>query len=274
MINGKTHLYGVLGYPVHHSKSPIIHNYWYRVLGINGVYVPLPTAPTSLKQSLSALPALGFKGVNVTIPHKETVYQLCDSITDTAKAIGAVNTVVFSDTTILGHNTDGMGFMASLGKIESLEQCLNKVVLLGAGGAARAVVLALKQAGCVSLTLVNRTREKAHQLLPLCPNDTVIVSFDALDTAMEGATFVINATSLGMIEGTFPSLPWHTVSRGCIAYDIGYADTVTPFVASAKAAGIDAIEGLPMLVHQAAAAFWIWHKIHPPIDEGLWSLLA
>jgi shikimate dehydrogenase len=267
-IRATTKLYAVLGDPIHHSKSPLIHNYWLDNLNIDAVYVALRCDLEELSHNLPALSHLNVGGVNLTVPLKEKALAVCHHFTPQAQAIGAVNTVLFRNKDIIGHNTDGDGFLASLKQPD-----LSKVILLGAGGAARAVVHSLSMHGCINLTIINRNIHRAEQLLPLAPPHTSILDWQNLDQAFQDATLIIQATSLGLSNNRpYPALPWFLTHPNALAYDLLYGNT--SFLASAEGYGRRTQDGLGMLVHQAAFAFEQWHGVMPPIDEGLWSLLA
>ena len=170
MITGKAKLAGVMGWPVSHSRSPALHNYWLNDYGIDGAYVPLAVAPEDLNAALCALPKLGFRGVNLTIPHKESAMGMMDALEDSAKRIGAVNTVIVEDGALIGANTDAYGFLENLKSGCDLSNYLHAALVVGAGGASRAVIAALMDAGAKSIYLTNRTREKSDALLSAFPS--------------------------------------------------------------------------------------------------------
>jgi shikimate dehydrogenase len=294
-ITGATRLAGVLGWPVSHSLSPRMHNAAYAALGLSWIYVPLPVPPERLGDAVRGVAALGFAGANVTVPHKAAVVPLMDELTPIAAAIGAVNTItVRPDGTLLGDNTDGGGLMRDLaehgvevGQRMAADRPLrsekpdvtaplhhpvtaspcHRVIVLGAGGAARAVVYALAQAG-VELTIVNRTLDKAQALcqtmgaaLPGAADRLHAALPQALPALAAEAELIVNTTSLGLHAGD--PLPWDAAipfRRGQVVYDLIY-NRPTELLALARAQGATAIAGLGMLIHQGAlsAAQWTGH---------------
>ena len=261
-MNGKTQLFGLLGWPVGHSHSPAMHNAAAAALGLNWAYVPLPVRPDRLADALRGLVALGFRGANVTVPHKETVLPHLDAVYPAARVIGAVNTLVVSDGRLTGFNTDWSGFLADL---ESYRLALygRDCLVLGAGGSARAVIYALLRRGC-RVTVLARRPEQAQQLVAdlarAFPEATLRA--DELQAAVGVAAgldepIVINATPLGMVGANVDLSPWPDapLPRGAFVYDLVYNPRQTRLLAQAAADGRRAANGLGMLVHQAAEAF-------------------
>lgn len=255
---------GVIGWPITHSKSPLIHNFWLSKLGLDGHYSRFPVAPEGLHTAIRALPALGIRGVNVTIPHKQAVMEALDEIAPAAKAIGAVNTVVVTaEGRLVGHNTDAAGFA------EPLRDCaLNgrPACVVGAGGAARAVLAALKDLGVSDVRVINRSVDKAESLLAEFGVAGQVYGFDQSATALEGAALVANTSSLGM-KGYPPlDIDLTPVAGDAVAYDIVYAPLETELLRQAKARGLKTVDGLSMLVGQAADAFRLFYDAAPPRD--------
>ena len=261
-MNGKTQLFGLLGWPVGHSHSPAMHNAAAAALGLNWAYVPLPVRPDRLADALRGLVALGFRGANVTVPHKETVLSHLDAVYPAARVIGAVNTLVVSDGRLTGFNTDWSGFLADL---ESYRLALygRDCLVLGAGGSARAVIYALLRRGC-RVTVLARRPEQAQQLVAdlarAFPEATLRA--DELQAAVGVAAgldepIVINTTPLGMVGANVDLSPWPDapLPRGAFVYDLVYNPRQTRLLAQAAADGRRAANGLGMLVHQAAEAF-------------------
>ena len=269
-VSGSTRLYGIMGYPIGHSLSPLMHTLAFRHHGLDAVYLPFSVAPQDLGRAVAGSVALGVAGFNVTIPHKESIMACLDEVTDEAKAIGAVNTVHVRDGHTTGHNTDGAGFLQPL---QDLGASLNQwsVCVLGAGGAARALAAALLNAGCPQLVITNRTPARSERLAADLQNRFAAAEVraapiaDAADAARQ-SRLVVNATSIGMHEGDAPVLPSRCFRPGQIVYDIVYRPLNTPFLRDARAAGATTIGGLDMLMGQGAAAFTIWTGLAFPLD--------
>ena len=257
-------LAGVIGWPASHSRSPALHGHWLARHRLRGHYVPLEVAPDDLERALRTLPALGFVGANVTLPHKEAAYRLADVRSPTAERLGAANTLVFREGRIEADNTDGFGFM------ESLREAVpgwvpGRTVVLGAGGAARAVAGALLDAGVDDLVIANRTLERAQAVADALGGRAVPLS----DGALAGASLVINTTSMGMTGGPPLSLTLDALGPEAIAADIVYAPLETPFLKAAAARGARTVDGLGMLLHQARPGFAAWFGVEPRVDAAL-----
>ena len=270
-MSGKLRLAGVIGHPISHSKSPRLHGHWLKRYGIDGHYIPMNVAPDDLARTIELLPQLGFAGINVTLPHKEAVMALCDEITPRAKAVGAVNTVIFQeDGSILGDNTDGYGFMANLyAGAPNWRANTGPAVVLGAGGAARGVVAALLDAGAPHIILSNRTAERATALQSEFGARVVVSAWDDVGDAIKGANLLVNTTSLGM-DGQ-PALPVSLEHLGSetLVTDIVYAPLKTQLLIDAAARGCAVVDGLGMLLHQAAPGFEAWFGQKPIVDDEL-----
>ena len=270
-MSGKLRLAGVIGHPISHSKSPRLHGHWLKRYGIDGHYIPMNVAPDDLARTIELLPQLGFAGINVTLPHKEAVTALCDEITPRAKAVGAVNTVIFQeDGSILGDNTDGYGFMANLyAGAPNWRANTGPAVVLGAGGAARGVVAALLDAGAPQIILSNRTVERATALQSEFGARVVVAAWDDVGDAIKGANLLVNTTSLGM-DGQ-PALPVSLDHLGpeTLVTDIVYAPLKTQLLIDAAARGCAVVDGLGMLLHQAAPGFETWFGQKPIVDDEL-----
>jgi len=266
IIKGTTEVYGILGDPISHSLSPVMQNHAFISCGMDAVFIPFRVKPEALPQAVESLRALNVRGVNVTIPHKETVCSLLDDVDDAAKLIGAVNTIVNRQGRLVGYNTDGIGFIRSL-KADLGFVCtsMTRVVLLGAGGAARAAVVALAQQGVAHICIVNRTQERAQELVDRYQQafpDTVFSSapFDenVLSSFFEKCELIINSTSIGLSGESFNVVSWSNVSKNCVVYDMVYSPVGTPLVRDAIAAGFNACYGLGMLAAQGEEAFKLW----------------
>lgn len=267
MINGKTRLAGVMGWPVSHSLSPVIHNAWFRQTGINGVYVPFPVKPEELEQAVRGMAAMGVAGVNLTIPHKEWVLPLCDEVDEAAKRIGAVNTVLFKEGKMHGFNTDAYGFWQNL---EERARFVRKHValVLGAGGAARAVVAALDAAGFGTIYVMNRTFAKAEQFKTLSPK-VVPLEWNANPAQMKEVDLLVNTTSLGMKGEASLEIDLSPLPSYAVVTDIVYTPLITPLLAQAQERGFQVVDGLGMLLYQAQKAFHIWFGQEPVVDDAL-----
>ena len=270
-MSGKLRLAGVIGYPISHSKSPRLHGHWLKRYGIDGHYIPMNVAPDDLARTIELLPRLGFAGINVTLPHKEAVMALCDEITPRAKAVGAVNTVIFQeDGSVLGDNTDGYGFMANLyAGAPNWRADTGPAAVLGAGGAARGVVAALLDANAPQIILSNRTAERATALQSEFGTRVVVSAWDDVGDAIKGANLLVNTTSLGM-DGQ-PALPVSLDHLGSetLVTDIVYAPLKTQLLIDAAARGCAFVDGLGMLLHQAAPGFEAWFGQKPIVDDEL-----
>lgn len=272
MIDGHTKLAGVMGWPVEHSRSPLMHNHWCRVNGVNGAYVPLPTHPDGFDKALRGLAAAGFQGVNVTIPHKEAAMLACDELTPTAKRAGAVNTICFVAGRIIGDCTDGTGFCDNLSAHDVT--IAGRAMVLGAGGAARAVAAALLDRGC-EVVIANRTLERAEALVEALGGGEAVAWYE-WPSLLSGCSLLVNATSMGM--GGKPGLDWDAALReaapGLCVTDIVYTPRETPLLLAAQARGLRTVDGLGMLVHQARAGFRAWFGVDPEADRTTFDLLA
>lgn len=266
-ISGTTTVVGVFGHPVAHSFSPSMHNAAFAHLGLDWVYVPFPVPPETLPAAVAGIRALGLAGVNVTIPHKQAVIPCMDLLTPDARAVGSVNTITVCPAGLEGHSTDGPGFLRALLE-RGYTPAGRRGVILGAGGAARAVVGALARAGTAHLTLVARNPAHAAALATLATTvaaDAVQVDglpwgADAVRTALATADLVVNATPLGMAPHAVDRLPvpadW--LAPGCWVYDLVYTPRETALLRAARARGCQVIDGLAMLLYQGAEAFTRW----------------
>lgn len=257
-------LAAVIGDPISHSKSPKVHGHWLSRYGINGAYVPLHVTADDLGQTLDLLPRLGFRGCNVTLPHKEAVFARADQVTDRAARMGAANTLTFRDGQILADNTDSLGFLSNL-RAGSEWTADTPVVVLGAGGAARGVLDALTQAGVPEIRLSNRTRAKADALAELFPN--VVVAEWLPD--LSGAGLVVNTTALGMAGQPPLEVDLTALSADAVVTDIVYTPLETPLLAAARGRGLTTVDGLGMLLHQAVPGFAAWFGQTPQVDDAL-----
>ena len=263
-------LAGVIGHPIAHSRSPLLHGHWLARYGIKGHYIPMDVSPSDLPQALAMLPKLGFVGVNVTIPHKEAVLKLAHVVTDHSALIGAANTLTFRpDGKIYADNTDGVGFMANLRQLAPHWQATHgPAALFGAGGAARAVIAALIEAGIPEIRIANRTRLRAEVLRADFGGRVVVYDWLHAGDMLKGAALVINATSLGMTGKPDLRLPLDQLEARTVATDLVYTPLMTPFLTEAQSRGAHIVDGLGMLLHQGAPGFERWFGPRPLIDDA------
>ncbi len=267
---------GVMGWPIAHSRSPALHGHWLERHGIDGSYVAIPVRPEDLAAALRELPDKEFAGVNLTVPHKEPALDIVDTVDGVAARIGAVNTVIVrADRTLFGTNTDSYGFIENLrgGVGRDLSAwTAHPAAVLGAGGAARAVVVALCDAGVTELRIVNRTRTNAERLAELvssCGARAVIVDWQDRAEALRGAGILVNTTTLGM-QGAPPlDLVLDALPGEALVNDIVYAPLETTLLATARRRGNPVVDGLGMLLYQAQAGFEAWFGVRPEVDDDL-----
>lgn len=269
-MTGNIPLAGVVGSPIAHTKSPQIHKHWLKTYGLAGDYVPLDVSSQNLREVLVALPKAGFVGVNVTIPHKEAVLEIADLVTDRATLIGAANTLIFrQDGKIHADNTDGYGFIENLKEgAPQWSPNAGPAAVLGAGGAARAVVASLVDAGVPEILLTNRTRVRAENLAEDLGNRITVVDWVQAGNILEDCALVVNTTSLGMIGKQEMRVPLDGLRRGAVVNDLVYAPLRTHLLAAAEDAGCVTVDGLGMLLHQAVPAFERWFGKRPVVDSA------
>lgn len=269
----------VIGHPIAHSRSPLIHGHWLRVLGLPGSYERIDVAPAALAGFLAGFPVEGFVGGNVTVPHKEAVFAHLASggheLSETARRLGAVNTLsLLPDGRLRGHNTDGAGFAASIDEAAGPGwEAVGQALVVGAGGAARAIVGALLDRGIPRIVVANRTVEKAQAVRAFAPGRIEAVATDAMAGALAGTGLLVNTTTLGMkgqpaLEIDLAPLPAHA-----IVADIVYVPAETPLLAAARSRGLRRVGGLGMLLHQAVPGFESWFGRRPGVDAALRAAL-
>ena len=273
-VSGETKVVGVFGFPVEHSLSPAMHNAAFAALQIPYIYVPFPVSPQALGPAIQSLSSLGIVGVNLTIPHKEAVLPFLTEITPEAREVGAVNTVHCREGALLGDNTDGQGFYTPLQEM-GVDLAGKQVVVLGAGGAARAVVFRLARAGA-QILVINRTPERAERLVQAVAQagyrDAARILNtnrpEALSAAIAGATLLVQTTRVGMVpqEEALPDLPLDALSPHLLVYDLVYNPIETRLLREARMRGCRTLTGVKMLVYQGAAAFQRWTGIWPPTE--------
>ena len=263
-------LAGVIGSPIAHSRSPLIHGHWLKTNGIRGYYIPMDVAADDLATVIQTLPKAGFVGVNITIPHKERVLEIADLITDRAALIGAANTLIFrKDGKIHADNTDGYGFMKNLEDAQSgWTPQSGPAAVLGAGGASRAVIAALLDAGVPEILISNRTRVRADALQSEFGKRLVVYDWVQAGNMLEPATLVVNTTSLGMMGKPPLRVPLDGLRAGTLVTDLVYAPLKTKFLEVAEEMGCRAVDGLGMLLHQAVPGFERWFGVRPVVDAA------
>lgn len=274
MPTGAARVAGVTGWPVAHSLSPRLHGYWLRKYGIDGIYAPFPVVPEKFETAIRGLQAAGVSGVNVTVPHKRAAFEVADTLDPAAELIGAVNTLVFGkDGRIEGRNTDAPGFRLNL---ESAGVVIPRgpVLLFGSGGAARAAIQALLSAGAPGIRMLNRNADRARELIE-----------DAADTRLEYSgndpekvdisdiSLVVNTTSLGMAGAPALDFDFGRLPSDAVVHDIVYTPLETALLGRARARGLKTVDGLGMLLHQAAPAFEAFFGVRPDVDQALRSHL-
>ena len=275
IVSGKARLAGVLGWPVSHSRSPRLHGFWLENLGIDGAYLPLAVAPEHLDCVIRALPRMGFRGANVTVPHKEAVMRLVDHLDPLAGRIGAVNTlVVRDDGSLEGRNTDAYGFLENLrqGCPEWMPRS-GPAAVIGAGGAARAVVAALADAGVPEIRLTNRGRERAEVLAADLGGPISVVEWTERADMLEGCALLVNTTTLGMTGQSNLELDLSALPKAALVNDIVYVPLETDLLARARARGNKVVDGLGMLLHQAVPGFEAWFGQRPAVTGELRSFV-
>jgi shikimate dehydrogenase len=266
----------VIGWPVEHSRSPLIHRYWLAQYGIDGAYEKVAVPPEELEEFLGSLFERGFTGANVTLPHKEAALRLADSADAAARAIGAANTLWFDDDAELqATNTDAHGFMTHLmGEAPHWNKSSRPITVLGAGGAARAILYGLLQAGAAKVRLMNRSRDRAEVLARSSDGVVEVIDWSQRNEALAGCGLLVNATSLGMTGKPPLDLNLAALPPDAIVADIVYSPLETPLLAAARARGNPSVDGLGMLMHQAVPGFQRWFGVRPEVSPELRAHLA
>ena len=268
-------LAGVMGWPIMHSRSPKLHGYWLEHYGLAGAYVPLAIKAEGLEAALRALPALGFAGCNLTIPHKEAALRIVDEASPLARRIGAVNCIVVrADGSLEGRNYDAFGFTESLReRAPDLRFDAGPAVVIGAGGASRAILAGLMDEGVPEIRLINRSPARAQALAAEFGAPVRAVPWEAKAQALEGAAILVNTTSQGMVGEAPLDLALDALPVSALVVDIVYAPLETPLLAAARARGNRVVDGLGMLLHQARPAFEAWFGIDPKVTPELRALI-
>jgi shikimate dehydrogenase len=281
-IAGTTRLAGIMGWPVAHSRSPLLHGFWLAETGTDGAYVPLPVRPEHIEQALRSLPILGFRGCNLTIPHKQTALQIADRVEPSARRIGAVNTIVVApDGTLEARNTDMFGFRENLREaVPDWTPGMGPAVILGAGGSARAVVAALTDAGLTEIRIVNRTLARAEILardLKTSSTRITVHPWSEVNNVQRDAGLLVNTTSLGM-TGEPPLVLDLLLPPTAPVVDIVYVPLETDLLSAARRRGNPVVDGLGMLLHQGRPGFEAWFsapvRVTPELRAALVATLA
>lgn len=268
-------LAGVMGWPVMHSRSPLLHNHWFQTYGLTGSYVPLAIAPDALGPALRALHPLTFAGCNLTIPHKETALKIVDEIHPTAKLMGAISCVtVTKDGGLIGSNNDGYGFIESILETQpDWRSDRGPIVVMGAGGGARAVVYSLAERGPKEIRVINRTLARAQSLQHAFGGPVKAVAWEDRALALKDCAMLVNTTSQGMVGMEPLDLPLTTLHPSALVADIIYIPRETPLLREARLRGNHTVNGLGMLLHQARPAWQAWFQRDPLVTPALRALL-
>ncbi len=271
IVSGKAKIAGVMGWPVAHSLSPRVHGYWLDHYGIDGAYLPLPVRPEDFSGALKALAKLGFSGANVTVPHKESALASVNTVSENARRIGAVNTVVVRpDGTLHGENTDAFGFIENLKSMRhAWTASKGPAVVLGAGGAARAVCTALLDQGVPEVKLSNRGLDRAMALAASLGGPIKVMPWEARTEALENAALLVNTTTLGMVGHPSLELDLNRLPGDAVVTDIVYSPLKTQLLTRAEERGNVAVDGLGMLLHQARPGFSAWFGVDPEVTDEL-----
>ena len=273
---GTTQLAAVLGSPVRHSLSPTLMNAAFEAAGLDWTYVALEVASMGLPDAFAGVRALGIAGLSITMPHKESAAACADQLSPTAERLGAVNCIVNHGGLLTGHNTDGEGFVRSLKHWFSFDPSGKRCVVLGAGGSARSIILALSDAGASEIVVVNRTLGRAERAAALAGDRGEVVALEGAHSDLADADLVVNATSVGMGDPGPNDVPFDAsiLHEGQILVDIVYKPLETPLIATARAQGASVANGVAMLAHQAAVQFELWTGVDAPIDVMLASVAS
>jgi shikimate dehydrogenase len=271
ILSAHARVAGIIGWPVGHSRSPRLHGYWLEKYRIDGAYIPLPISPEHFRESVRGLMHTGFAGANVTIPHKLAAFEVCDTVDETARRAGAVNTLTFGDGKITGTNTDGWGFIANL-RAHGVDPRAGPALILGAGGGARAIAAALLAEG-TAITIANRTAARAEQLA----HDLIgpaTLPWAQRDAAVADHALVVNATALGMEGKEALTVDLSRAAAGTAVADIVYVPLDTPLLRDARSRGLQPVEGLGMLLYQGIPGFRAWFGVEPVVDDELRRFVA
>ena len=268
-------LAGVMGWPVMHSRSPALHNYWFRHYGLAGTYVPLAIKPKDLEGALRGLAPLAFSGCNLTIPHKERALQIVDDVDPVARRVGAISCVVVrTDGSLFGTNNDVYGFIHNiLHQQPEWKADAEPIAVIGAGGGARAVVYSLAERGAREIRVINRTFARAEALVREFGPPVTAIAWDERHRALDGAAMLVNTTSQGMVGQPPLDLELEKLPTSALVCDIVYVPLETPLLAAARRRGNRTVDGLGMLLHQARRAWKAWFNLEPEVTPELRALI-
>ncbi len=271
ILTGNARKAGIMGWPVAHSRSPALHGFWLERHGIDGAYVPMAVRPEDLAPALRALPVLGFAGCNLTLPHKEAALRIVDHVDPLASSIGAVNTIIVrADRSLEGQNSDAFGFIENLrDALPGWSASRGPAAVVGAGGAARAILAALLEDGAPEIRLVNRTAARAAALAAEFGAAVLPVSWQKRSEALAGAALLVNATNQGMAGMAPLDLTLDALPLDAIVHDIVYVPIETPLLVAARQRGNPVVDGLGMLLHQARPGFAAWFGVMPAVTPAL-----
>lgn len=272
-ITGKTKTLGIFGHPISHTLSPAMHNAVIKALGLDMVYLPFEVKPSNLKEAINGIKSLGIIGVNITIPHKESVIRFLDDISEEARLVGAVNTIVNKNGKLVGHNTDGYGYIDSLKEELGFNPKSKRIIIIGAGGAARGILSTLAAQKPKAITIANRTLSRAVSLIKAFKGKFRNTRFEAIDLdnnmlkmSFNSVDLLINTTSVGMKQGKALKISLETLPKIAIVSDIIYNPLETLLLKKAKKLGLTTHGGLGMLVHQGARSFKLWTGMDAPMN--------
>lgn len=265
---------GVIGWPVNHSRSPLIHGYWLKTYALKGAYEAISVSPEEADAFFKNFSKSGYCGANITIPHKETVMAHVDHLDDAAKAIGAVNTIWMEGDKLHGSNTDWLGFLGSLDAAHpGWDRKAESALVLGAGGAARGIIYALISRGFKQIHVANRTVERAHDMKRHFGASVIPHALGDSNNLVGASDLIVNTTSLGMDNNPPLPLSLETASQECLVTDIVYSPLKTPLLLRAEEHGVKSVDGLGMLLHQAAPGFERWFGVAPKVSDELRALV-
>jgi len=264
---------GVIGWPIKHSRSPLIHGHWLDVYNIKGSYEKIAVAPETLESFIKNLKANNLSGLNITVPHKEQVFQFADVVTEDAKAIGAANTLWFENDQLIAGNTDGYGFITHLKESAPSWDQSKPAMVLGAGGASRALLFALLKEGISEIKLTNRTIERAENLAKEFGEKIKVINWEEKEHHLDDCSLLVNSTSLGMTGSAPLEIDISSLPKTAICYDIVYAPLETQLLKDAKVLGLGTVDGLGMLLHQAVPGFEKWFGVRPKVTDELRQII-
>lgn len=265
----------VIGFPIKHSRSPLIHGYWLKSLGINGAYEKLEVSPSDLPSFLRGLPDSNYVGCNITLPHKETATTLVDQLDERAKKTGSVNTVYVRGRKTYATSTDGQGFVANiLWRLPDYDFAGKRVLILGAGGSSRAIIDELLRSGVREINLANRTVSRAEAVAESFEASISTLALKDVASVLPAIDLLINTTSAGIADDSSLNVDFASLPKSAVVTDINYVPLVTPFLQGAMAQGLTTVPGLGMLLHQAVKGFELWFGVQPSVTDDLYTLIA